>query len=142
MHDPFNNLKQVMKETVFKDVSFSDERKNAVKETINQSPSPFHSWKIETIIAILVAIQHVPMHGYAISTHLFQKNDLIFQNKEGELYTLLHLLENKNILTSKWDGDKKYYTLTSKGKKHLAGYRQGNVKRDLSLKQLIEEVSF
>ena len=143
MNDPFTNLKSSMKKSIFKDFSFSNERKNAVKEAIrmSQSQSQFHSWKIETIIAILESIQHESKDGYTISIQLFQKSELTFQKNEGQLYTLLHLLENKEILTSNWINKEKYYSLNSKGKKYLAAYKQENSKLALSLKHLLEEVS-
>ena len=93
---------------------------------INQSQ--FHSWKIETIIAILESVQHESKDGYNISIQLFQKNERTFQKNEGQLYTLLHLLENKEILTSNWINKKKYYSLNSKGKKYLATYKQDTIK--------------
>jgi DNA-binding PadR family transcriptional regulator len=132
-----------MKKTVFKDFSFSEERKHAVKETIrgNQSQPTLHSWKVETVITVLELIQHEAKHGYDISTQLFQKNEYSFQNNEGQLYTLLHLLENKEILTSKWVQEKKYYSLNSKGRKYLAAYKQDHSKQHISLKHLIEEAS-
>jgi len=143
MSDPFINLKNSMKKTVFNALSFSDERKNAVKETIRQRQfqTQLEFWKENTLIAVLESLQYEAKHGYDISTYLFQKNELSFQNKEGQLYTLLHLLENKEILNSKWIKEKKHYSLTSKGKKYLAAYKQGNSKPFVSLKHLIEEAS-
>ncbi|WP_409275987.1 PadR family transcriptional regulator [Neobacillus sp. SCS-31] len=143
MNDPFTNLKSSMKKTIFKDLSFSNERKNAVKEAIrmNQSQSQFHSWEIETIIALLESVQRESKDGYTISVQLFQKNERTFQKNEGQLYILLHLLENKEILTSKWIDEKKYYSLHSKGKKYLASYKQDTSKSELSLKHLLEEAS-
>ena len=51
MNDPFMNLKSSMKKSIFKDLSFSNERKNAVKEAIRmrQSQSQFHSWKMKPL---------------------------------------------------------------------------------------------
>ncbi|EFR88805.1 lineage-specific thermal regulator protein, partial [Listeria marthii FSL S4-120] len=72
---------------------------------------------------------------------LFQKNELSFKSNEGQLYILLHLLENKKIITSKWMKDRKYYSLTSKGKKYVASYEHQGSKQQVSLKHLIEEVS-
>ncbi|WP_228275620.1 PadR family transcriptional regulator [Gracilibacillus oryzae] len=136
-------LKNSMKKTVFKDFSFSDERKNAVKEAIrsNQSQQQYNTWKAETIMAVLGSVQQQPMQGYDISIQLFQKGELIFQNNEGQLYTLLHLLENKEILTSSWSDNKKHYALTPKGKKYLAAYKQDNSHQPVSLKHLLEEAS-
>lgn len=143
MKDPFINLKSSMKKTIFKDFSFSNERKNAVKENIRMKHfhSRFHSWEEKTLLAVLESVQHEGKHGYDISTQLFQKNEVSFQNNEGQLYTLLHLLENKGILTSTWIKEKKYYSLTKNGKKYLATYNQRSAKQRISLKHLIEEAS-
>src|SRR5690606_33642150 len=104
MTDSFNNLRDSMKQTVFKKLSFSDDRKNAVKEAFRgKQPHPHPQfWDEETIISVLFSLQQGSKKGYDISTELLQKHDLSFQKNEGQLYTLLHLLENKEILTSEW----------------------------------------
>ncbi|MCD2224603.1 PadR family transcriptional regulator [Listeria cossartiae] len=142
MTDPFHNLKDSIKKD-FEDFSFSDERKNAVKAAIRkkQSHLELHSWKAETLQNILDALQGEAKHGYEISTQLFQKNELSFKNNEGQLYILLHLLENKKILSSKWIEGKKYYSLTAKGKKFVATFEIRGSKQRGPLKNLIEEVS-
>ncbi|MEH7126559.1 PadR family transcriptional regulator [Bacillus sp. JJ1773] len=142
MNDPFMNLKSSMKKSIFKDLSFSNERKSAVKEAIRTNQqSQFDNWNSETIIAILESVQHESKDGYNISIQLFQKNERTFQKNEGQLYTLLHLLENKEILTSNWINKKKYYSLNSKGKKYLATYKEDISKQEISLKHLIKEAS-
>lgn len=139
MNDPLKNLKSSMKKSIFKDFSFSNERKNAVRETIRTNQqAQFH---METIIAILESVQHESMDGYNISVQLFQKNECTFQKNEGQLYTLLHLLENKEILTSNWLNNKKYYSLNSKGKKYLAIYKKDTAKQGVSLNPFITEAS-
>ncbi|MBC1998996.1 PadR family transcriptional regulator [Listeria marthii] len=142
MNDPFHNLKDSIKKD-FDGFSFSEERKNAVKAAIQkkQSHLELHNWKVETLKNILDSLQDEAKHGYEISTQLFQKNELSFKNNEGQLYILLHLLENKKIITSKWMKDRKYYSLTSKGKKYVASYEHQGSKQQVSLKHLIEEVS-
>lgn len=140
MSDPFINLKRAMKNTVFKEATFSNERKEAVKEAIRdrQPQVDFQFWKQETIITILVLLQNEPKKGFDISNQLLQCNELSFQNNEGQLYTLLHLLENKELLVSDWDKDQKYYALSAKGKKCLTVYKEGSVKQRLALEYLIE----
>ncbi|MBC2001148.1 PadR family transcriptional regulator [Listeria marthii] len=142
MSDPFHNLKDSIKKD-FDGFSFPKERKNAVKAAIQkkQSHLELHNWKVETLKNILDSLQDEAKHGYEISTQLFQKNELSFKNNEGQLYILLHLLENKKIITSKWMKDRKYYSLTSKGKKYVASYEHQGSKQQVSLKHLIEEVS-
>ncbi|EGK1783755.1 PadR family transcriptional regulator [Listeria monocytogenes] len=142
MDDPFSNLKDSIKKD-FEVFSFSEERKNAVKETIRkkQSHLELQYWKEETFRNILDSLHDEAKHGYEISTQLFQKNELSFKNNEGQLYILLHLLENKKILSSKWIEDKKYYSLTAKGKKFVATFERRGSKQHGSLKNLIEEAS-
>ncbi|WP_087974234.1 PadR family transcriptional regulator [Oceanobacillus rekensis] len=142
MDDPFDNLKHSMKKD-FEGFSFSEERKNAVKETIRskQSHPELHSWKEETLISILDSLQDASKHGYDISTQLFRKNERSFESNEGQLYTLLHLLENKKILTSTWSDDRKYYSLTTKGKKYVVACKHRGPQQSALLKNLIEEAS-
>lgn len=142
MNDPFYNLKDSIKKD-FEGFSFSEERKNAVKETIRkkQSHLELHYWKEETLRNILDSLHDEAKHGYEISTQLFHKNELSFKNNEGQLYILLHLLENKKIITSKWIENRKYYSLTTKGKKYVASYEHQGSKQQVSLKHLIEEAS-
>ncbi|RKL67278.1 hypothetical protein CR203_12295 [Salipaludibacillus neizhouensis] len=141
MNDPFTKLKSSMKNTIFKDLSFSDEQKKAVKHAIREDKlqPQLHFWKEETLLDVFEFLQREANHGYEISNHLFQKYDQSFQNNQGQLYTLLHLLENKELLTSKWIEEKKYYSLTAKGKKQLAAYTQGSSKHGRSFKLLLEE---
>ncbi|MGD7054169.1 PadR family transcriptional regulator [Sutcliffiella horikoshii] len=144
MNDPFLNFKKSMKKNVFKDLSFTDERKARVNEAIEskRSSSTLHSFKEDTILAILKSLQLEAKHGFEISTQLFQKEEQSFLHNEGQLYTLLHLLENKEVLGSMWREDKKYYALTAKGRKYLAAAsRKGYAKQPFLLKDLLEEAA-
>lgn len=142
MGDPFYNVKNSISKD-FEGLSFSEKRKNAVKETIKrkQSHLELHDWKVETLKNILESLQDEAKNGYDICTQLFRKNELSFKSNEGQLYILLHLLENKKIITSKWIEDRKYYSLTRKGKKYVAASEYKGSKQRASLKYLIEEAS-
>ncbi|MCD8509719.1 MAG: PadR family transcriptional regulator [Bacillus sp. (in: Bacteria)] len=151
MSDPLNKLKGAMKNAMFKDLSFSEERKDAVREGMrggNLTKSPLHFWKEETIYAVLESIKQAEWQtGFAISTHLFQKNEYSFSKKEGQLYSLLHELENRGIIQSMWKEvkgeEQKFYSLTVKGKKQLASAtkERSSAKQTSSLRRLLKEVS-
>ncbi|WP_026675688.1 PadR family transcriptional regulator [Alkalihalobacterium bogoriense] len=142
MSDPFRNLKHSMKQSVFNNMSFPEERKAAVKEMIRSKQlQKLSSWKEETLVALLDSLQHHEKDGYDISTYLISRNELSFQKREGQLYTLLHLLETKGVLASKWSEEKKYYSLTKKGKKLLATYKEHSSVSEISLTHLLEEAS-
>lgn len=147
MSDPFTKLKDAMSKTLFKDFSFSDDQKQAVKETVRSQHSKpqLHMWKEETLLNVLASIQQEPKSGFEISTHLFQVNDSSFKNNEGQLYSLLHLLETKGILLSSWreenNNQVKRYSLTSRGQRLLHSQKQESHHKRASLKHLLEEAS-
>ncbi|WP_339149070.1 MULTISPECIES: PadR family transcriptional regulator [unclassified Sutcliffiella] len=144
MNDPFLNFRKSMKKNVFKDLSFTEERKARVNEAIQakRSSSTLHSFNEDTVLEILKSLQLVAKHGFEISTQLFQKEEHSFLHNEGQLYTLLHLLENKEVLVSMWRADKKYYALTTKGRKYLAAAsRKEYAKHPFLLKDLLEEAA-
>ncbi|WP_404431077.1 PadR family transcriptional regulator [Sutcliffiella horikoshii] len=144
MNDPFLNFRKTMKKNVFKDLSFTEERKARVNEALQskRSSSTLHSFNEDTVLAILKSLQLEAKHGFEITTQLFQKEEHSFLHNEGQLYTLLHLLENKEVLVSMWRTDKKYYALTAKGRKYLAAAsRKGYAKQPFLLKDLLEEAA-
>ena len=60
------------------------------------------------------------MYGYQMIKELQSKSENIFELKEGTLYPILHLLEEKGYITSYWDEStskkRKYYSITKKGR--------------------------
>lgn len=76
-----------------------------------------------TSMLVLQLLSQKDMYGYEIIEALRCGSNDLFDLKTGTLYPLLHSLEEKNYLSSYEvnDGTKsrKYYTLTSKGKKLL-----------------------
>lgn len=75
---------------------------------------------------ILRTLANQPLHGHAISKHIREATDAVFQVEHGSLYPALHRLENKGWVTSKWEQregnnrELKYYRLTAAGRKQLA----------------------
>ncbi|WP_062047574.1 PadR family transcriptional regulator [Bacillus sp. JCM 19034] len=147
MNDPFSKLKESMKKTVFNDFSFSEDRKKTVKDAIHnqRSKRQLHMWSEQTVYHVLASLQQERRNGFDISTYLFQLNDDCFKNKEGQLYSLLHLLESRGVLSSTWVEEEgrqtKYYSLTNKGSKILAAQKLESSLTRTSLKHLIEEAS-
>ena len=73
---------------------------------------------------ILDVISSGPTYGYQITQQVISLSKGYFELKEGSLYPALHRLEREKLLKSEWreaDGRRrKYYRLTSAGKKALA----------------------
>ncbi len=65
------------------------------------------------------------MYGYELSEALAKRSNGIFSLGKGTLYPLLYNLEAKKLITGAWqtgptNRERKYYSLTAKGKKQLA----------------------
>lgn len=77
-----------------------------------------------TATLILKLLDGQDMYGYQMIEELARRSDNTFQMKAGTLYPLLHGLEKRGLLESYEESAdssriRKYYRLTSKGRKHL-----------------------
>lgn len=79
--------------------------------------------KGSTNMLVLSLLENENMYGYQMIRKLSEKSENVFELQEGTLYPILHSLEEKNYITSYWDNTgakkRKYYSITSEGKKHL-----------------------
>lgn len=81
-----------------------------------------------TSMLLLRLLEDKDMYGYEMIEALEQKSNNVFSMKAGTLYPLLHLLEDKEYLTSyekEVNGKtRKYYHLTREGKKYLKAKKE------------------
>ena len=79
--------------------------------------------KGSTDLLVLTLIEKEPMYGYQMIKKLKEKSNNVFEFKEGTLYPILHSLEEEGLISSYWDDTtgkkRKYYAITTKGKKSL-----------------------
>lgn len=84
--------------------------------------------KGSTDLLVLSVLENENMYGYQMIRELKLKSQNIFELQEGTLYPILHSLEEKNWISSYWEevsGKKrKYYAITTDGKKHLASKKE------------------
>jgi len=64
-------------------------------------------------------------YGYQVVKELERRSEGFFCFKEGTLYPILHRLEKQGLLTGHWrtmpnGSERRYYALTSKGKRALS----------------------
>lgn len=82
-----------------------------------------------TTMLLLSLLEKKDMYGYEMIEALAQKSNYVFQLKAGTLYPLLHTLCEQGILNAyeqiaENTRIRKYYTITSKGKKLLSEKEQ------------------
>ena len=80
--------------------------------------------KGSTVILVLSLLEQEAMYGYQMTKEIEKKSSGVFTFKEGTLYPILNSLEADGIIESYWSGSegsrqRKYYQITSTGKKHL-----------------------
>jgi len=79
--------------------------------------------KGSTELLVLSVIENENMYGYQMIKELKMKSENVFEFQEGTLYPILHKLEEKKWISSYWDEvatkKRKYYAITTEGKKHL-----------------------
>ncbi|MDP2917281.1 MAG: PadR family transcriptional regulator [Dehalococcoidia bacterium] len=81
---------------------------------------------IDSLLLCLIVEQ--PMYGYRIIKELESRSQGYFKFKEGTLYPALHRLEKSGLIQGRWQvlstgQQRKYYSMTAKGKASLADSR-------------------
>jgi PadR family transcriptional regulator PadR len=80
-------------------------------------------------LLLLNLISRNEMYGYEILEEASRRSSNAFEFKEGTLYPALHHLEKKGLIQAEWrTGDngreRKYYSLTPKGKQAARAYEK------------------
>lgn len=78
---------------------------------------------------VLEVLSRGQMYGYELSQAVEQRSEEVLTLGKGTLYPLLYNLEAKKLIKGKWQEAKngrsrRYYSITSKGKTHLARQKQ------------------
>jgi len=80
-------------------------------------------------LLILHALQRGPLHGYAVAQTIHLLSGEVLKVEEGSLYPALYRLELDGAIAAKWglsenNRKAKYYEITKRGKKLLAGEQE------------------
>jgi len=91
---------------------------------------------------VLGVLQSGQLHGYEITKRINAQDDSILSVKEGQLYPILHRLENEGKIVAEWipqEGKpaRKVYALTESGHAELVEQRKAWGKFVLSVDGLI-----
>lgn len=76
-------------------------------------------------IAVLKLLERAEMYGYELTEALARRTEGVLDLGQSTLYPLLYNLEAKGLIEAEWrtadsGRERKYYRLTSKGRKKLA----------------------
>lgn len=97
--------------------------------------------KGSTDLLVLSVLENQNMYGYQMIRELKNKSENLFEFQEGTLYPILHKLEEKKFITSYWDEvsnkKRKYYAITTEGKKYYQVKKEEWKKFSESVNQVI-----
>lgn len=134
MDDRLKGLRKAMTNKRFHQLNFSDQLRNQIHEKIKKQSENNE----DTYVAILQLLL-TKKTGFDLTQLIRSRGIQSFEGSEGELYTLLHRLEQNGYLSSSWDeSGAKYYLTTGKGKKLLQLVEKSEKQKTFSLKQLLE----
>ena len=91
-------------------------------------------------VVVLEILSRGQMYGYELSQAIEQRSSNILTLGKGTLYPLLYNLEAKKLIKGRWETadsgrERRYYSITSKGKSQLA-------KQKAQLKELTAGLNF
>jgi DNA-binding PadR family transcriptional regulator len=134
MEERLKNLKKLMDQKTFKDVTFTEKHRTNILEKMNHG----NEREEDIQLAVMQLLVHAKT-GYELTVHLRGRGIRKFENNEGELYTLLHSLEQSGYLRSNWDAtDGKFYELNDRGKKRLKKAENQQTKQKILFKEALE----
>lgn len=135
MEDRLKKLRKSMEKSTFKELSFSGKMRKEIHRTISK---PDESDDVITL-AILQLLLHEKT-GYELIGLLRARGSKKFEANEGSLYTVLHTLEQKQLIGSCWNEEgAKFYQLTDKGRKYLRKLEKNSDAGRIVVKGLLEE---
>jgi len=112
MEKHLKNLPSSLKKTYFDHLPFTEEHRKEILKKIQIKD------KEEEVLLAVLQLLHNRKTGFELTELLRARGFERFEKKEGFIYTLLHRLEQKNIIASEWEDKKvKYYRIDRKGKK-------------------------
>jgi len=80
-------------------------------------------------VVVLEILSRGQMYGYELSQAIEQRSGDVLTLGKGTLYPLLYNLEAQKLVKGKWEEmpsgrKRRYYSITGKGKEHLAKQKQ------------------
>ncbi|WP_338780411.1 PadR family transcriptional regulator [Metabacillus sp. FJAT-52054] len=133
MDKRLKSLRQSMENSTFSDLNFTDRMHSEIKKKIKEEISE------QDLLLTVMQLLTTQKTGFELSRSLRSRSIDKFHENEGELYTMLHELESKGWLISRWDDEnRKHYQLNDKGSKLLNKLEKKSAVPSLKWKEQLE----
>ncbi|KZZ84489.1 PadR family transcriptional regulator [Bacillus sp. SJS] len=133
MDKRLKSLRKSMESSTFSNLTFTDRMHSEIKKKIKEEISE------QDLLLAVMQLLTTQKTGFVLSRSLSSRGIHKFHENEGELYTMLHQLESKGWLSSRWDDEsRKHYQLNDKGRKLLNKLERKSAVPSLKWKELLE----
>ncbi|MGG3926762.1 PadR family transcriptional regulator [Metabacillus fastidiosus] len=134
MEERLKKLKTSMQKNTFHQLNFNDTHKHNIYKKIKE-----HNTGKEDLYLAIFQLLREEKTGVELLKYLRGRGVQNFEENEGFLYSVLHQLENKGYLKSRWDENQfKYYSISEKGQKLLRKAEKERFTNRFTLKHLLE----
>ncbi|WP_444684428.1 helix-turn-helix transcriptional regulator [Alkalicoccus luteus] len=131
-------MKNKLQQSYLNRLSFSNERKRSVQSAIKEKQAmEWADFQTSSITAILYSLEQEAKDGFTISSALLSDSHSHFHHNEADIYTLLHLLEEKGWIEGQWDEETRRYQLTFRGRRTAAKLKEKSRSVHNQVKQLV-----
>ena len=134
MEKHLKNLRKSLENNEFGELKFTDQHRRGIMQRIER--------EFESEESVFLAIMQLLVQertGFDLAAKLRGRGIKRFEDNEGDIYALLHQLENKGYLLSRWDEEKaKHYMLNDKGRKALAKAEKKKARTGFAYRELWE----
>jgi len=91
---------------------------------------------------VLKTLTFGPRHGYGIARFIEEQTDDAVQVEEGTLYPALYRMERRGWIEAEWGTSElgrraKFYRITARGRRHLAGETESWARTSQAISRLL-----
>ena len=134
MEKHLKNLRKSLENNEYGELKFTDQHRRGIMQRIER--------EYESEEAVFLAIMQLLVQertGFDLTSKLRGRGIRRFEDNEGDIYAMLHQLEKKGYLLTRWDDQKaKHYMLNEKGRKILMKAEKKKTRKGFAYKELWE----
>lgn len=135
MDERLKRLRNSMDTTTFSQLNFTERHRKKIWEKINKENE-----REEDVLFAIMQILVQEKTGFELVQLLRGRGLRTFEDNEGNLYALLHRLEQEGYLHASWnESSVKYYQLSNKGRKRLRTLEKQFTPKRFAFNKLVGE---
>ncbi|MFC5587377.1 PadR family transcriptional regulator [Sporosarcina soli] len=135
MDERLKRLRNSMDTTTFSQLNFTEQHRGKIREKISKEND-----REEDVLFAVMQLLVQEKTGFELVQLLCGRGLRTFEDNEGNLYALLHELEQEGCLHASWnESNVKYYQLSNKGRRRLRTAEKQSTSKLFAFNKLVGE---